>query len=631
MTFVTIPKPQRSPLPFQILTVILGGPLLFALIVGLISGGYNLLFSGRIFPGISMAGVDLTNMTPEQATSVMSQHLTYPSSGQVVFRHGDRVWTATPAELGMVFDVGTSIQSAYNVGRTGGLFNDLAGQLNAWQGGLDLKPAILLDERAAYGYLQNIAAQIDQPIIETDLHLEGTQVVYTQGQTGRLLNVDATLANLSTQLSSFQDGEVQLVVEEQSPVVAEASVQASSLRQILSAPLTLYVDNPLGGDPGPWTIDTATLAGMLSLVPVQVDSGWQYQVTVDAHVLTQYLGEIAPSLNKAPINARFTFDDNPGTNTRQLLLEVPGQVGRELDLNATIQAIQTGLLAGNHNIPLVVVTANPVVGSDATAASLGITSLVKSYTSYFRGSSDSRLQNIKAAAAKFHGLLIPPNTTFSMGTAMGDISLENGYAEALIIYNGQSITGVGGGVCQVSTTLFRTAYYGGYPIVERHEHAYRVYYYEQTKAGIDPSLAGLDATVYFPLVDLKFTNDRPYWLLMETYFNAQNDSLTWKFYSGDDGRTVDVQSSGLQNIVPVPDPKFEENPALSAGEISPYDWWLTDGADISVTRTIYRNGQQLYPPDTTRTHYVPHGKVCQYGPGTDNPEALAAQLGLCKP
>ena len=72
-----------------------------------------------------------------------------------------------------------------------------------------------------------------------------------------------------------------------------------------------------------------------------------------------------------------------------------------------------------------------------------------------------------------------------MGEAIGDISLDNGYAEALIIYNGQTITGVGGGVCQVSTTLFRTAFYGGYPIVERHEHAYRVYYYEQTATGHD--------------------------------------------------------------------------------------------------------------------------------------------------
>jgi hypothetical protein len=118
---------------------------------------------------------------------------------------------------------------------------------------------------------------------------------------------------------------------------------------------------------------------------------------------------------------------------------------------------------------------------------------------------------------------------------------------------------------------------------------------------------------------------------METYFSATNDTLTWKFYSGDDGRTVDWQNLGLQNIVPAPDPVFEENPALSAGEISPADWWANSGADITVTRTITRGGQQLYPTDTTKTRYVPHGMVCQYGPGTDNPEALAEQLGVCRP
>jgi vancomycin resistance protein YoaR len=180
----------------------------------------------------------------------------------------------------------------------------------------------------------------------------------------------------------------------------------------------------------------------------------------------------------------------------------------------------------------------------------------------------------------------------------------------------------------VSTTLFRAALYGGYPIVERHEHAYRVYYYEQTAKGTDPLLAGLDATVYFPLVDLKFTNDRPYWLLMETYFNRATYSLTWKFYSGDDGRTVDVQNLGLRNVVPAPDPLFEENPDLRTGEIEQVDW-PGDGADITVTRVVSRGSQVLFT-DPIRTHYEPWQAVCQYGPGTDNPEALAAQLGLCQ-
>jgi hypothetical protein len=94
--------------------------------------------------------------------------------------------------------------------------------------------------------------------------------------------------------------------------------------------------------------------------------------------------------------------------------------------------------------------------------------------------------------------------------------------------------------------------------------------------------------------------------------------------------TVDVQNLGLTNIVSAGDPHFEENPGLGLGKISQADWWSTDGADVTVTRIIYRNGQQLYPPDSIRTHYDPHPAVCQYGPGTNDPEALAARLGLCQ-
>ena len=623
MSFVTIPRPQRSPVPFQILTALIGGLLLFILVVGIITGSYQLLYDGRIFPGISLAGVDLTSLTPGQATAAISQHLTYPTNGQVVFRYNDRVWVATPAQLGMVLDAGTSIQSAYDVGRRGGLLADLAGQLNAWQGGLDLKPVIMFDERIAVGYLQNIAVLIDQPVIETDLHINGTEVIYIQGQTGRLLNVDATLANLYAQLSAFQDGQVQLVVEEQSPLVLNASAQADSLRQILSTPLTISIPDAQPGDPGPWEIEPADLAGMLAIDRVQTGSGWQYQISADAQALEQVLTPIAPLLNRTAQNARFYFDDY----TRQLVQVQPAQVGLTLDVASTIKVVQAGLLAGQHNIGLTLNTTVPEVGNDATAQALGITELVYSEATYFRGSGNARLQNIETAAKQFYGLLIPPNTTFSMGDVLGDISLDNGYAEALIIYNGRTITGVGGGVCQVSTTLFRTAFFAGYPIVERHAHAFRVFYYEQTATSYDSDLAGLDATVYFPLVDLKFTNDRPYWLLMETYFNRTDASLTWKFYSTKDGRTVQWQNLGLQNVIPAPEPLYEENSDLPPGVCKQVDY-PADGADITVTRTVNNASGQALFDDTIRTLYEPWQAIYQYGPGTENPQALVAQ-GLC--
>jgi vancomycin resistance protein YoaR len=360
---------------------------------------------------------------------------------------------------------------------------------------------------------------------------------------------------------------------------------------------------------------------------VQTDATWHYQVAVDAQVLEQILGEIAPLVDLNPLNARFTFDDNPGTDTRQLLLEKSSQAGRKLDIPATIEAIQTGLQAGEHNFGLEVKTALPEVGNDVTAQSLGITELVYAETSYFRGSSDARLQNIEISAKQFHGLLVPPHTTFSMGDVLGNISLDNGYAEALIIYNGRTITGVGGGVCQVSTTLYRTAFFGGYPIPERHAHAFRVFYYEQTPTGHDSNLAGLDATVYFPLVDLKFTNDRPSWLLMETYFNRDNMSLTWKFYSTKDGRTVQWQNLGLHNIVLAPEPLIEENADLPAGTCRQVDY-PADGANITVLRQVYDAAGQTMFNDTIQTLYEPSQGVYQYGPGTENPQALVAQ-GLC--
>ena len=188
-----------------------------------------------------------------------------------------------------------------------------------------------------------------------------------------------------------------------------------------------------------------------------------------------------------------------------------------------------------------------------------------------------------------------------MADVLGDVSLDTGYAEALIILGDRTIKGVGGGVCQVSTTLFHAAFFGGYQIDLRWPHAYRVKYYEQTASGgHDEDLAGLDTTVFAPQVDFRFTNNSPNWLLMETY--PGNHSLTWKFYSTSDGRTVDWQTSGQQNIVEPPDPSYEENPDLAKDEIKQVDW-AVDGADVSVTRNVTRDGSIIHN-DTFETHYI---------------------------
>ncbi|MFH1909089.1 MAG: VanW family protein [Chloroflexota bacterium] len=612
----------------QILAALVGGVLLFLLSVGALTGGYQLWYSGQILPGVSVAGVDISALTPEEAALKLNQNLAYPYAGRILFRDGDKVWVAAPAQLGMVFDLGASLQSAYRVGRSGGLFDSLAAQVNAWQRNVNLPPVILFDGRVAYDYLQAIAAQIDKPVVEASLTIQGTQVSDTPGQVGRLLDVDATLANVLAQLQSFQDGEVPLVVEAQAPQILDASHQAAAARQILSAPLVLSLPDMQTGDPGPWEVNVQALANMLlvALVPAE-GGGAQYQVSLNATTLGPFLEGLAASLDRNPENARFTFNDE----TRQLDLIQSAVIGRRLDVGGSIAAIQQKALQGEHNIPLELTYTQPAVGDDATAASLGITELVSDpdhSSTYFRGSSSGRIQNIQTASARFHGLLVAPGEEFSMAEALGDISLESGFAEALIIYNGRTIKGVGGGVCQVSTTLFRIVFFGGYPIVERHAHAYRVGYYEQTAYGHDKYLAGLDATVYVPLVDFKFTNDTPYWLLMETYVPEGARRLTWKFYSTSDGRTVEWNTSGPRDVVPAPEPLFQENSDLEPGEIKQVDW-SADGAIVTVTRLVQRMGQVLYN-DTFTTRYKAWQAICEYGPGTENPQALAQEKGLCQ-
>jgi vancomycin resistance protein YoaR len=615
---------SQRDLPKQMLAVLSGGFMLFVGIVLVWTLGYQLTYAGRIFPGVSVAGVDLSGLSPSEAALRLSQTLSYPNTGKILFRDGERVWLASPAELGMVFDPTASANAAYHHGRKEGLFSALAGQIGARGLGTDVAPVIIFDQRVAYAYLQNIAMQVDQPVAEAVLRVEGTNVTSESGRLGRSLNLDATLIYLGSQLQSFRDGEVPLVIHETAPRLLDVTPQADLARVMLSQPFTMTLPNAVAGDPGPWTFDVAVLANMLTFNQVDVGGVPQMQVGLDSNALRQSLNDLKVLVDRNPQSARFVFNDGTG----QIEPIAASTIGRVMDVEASISAINGALQRGEHSVNLIVVEQQPAVTDQATGPELGVVQLVASQTTYFYGSSEARIQNIVTSASEYHGLLVAPGETFSMGSVLGDVSLENGYAEALIIYGGRTIKGVGGGVCQVSTTLFRTVFFGGYPVVERYSHAYRVSYYEMDASGsVDTDLAGMDATVYFPLVDFKFQNDTPYWLLMETYVNVQARTLTWKIYSTSDGRSVTWETTGPQNTIPAPEPVFEENPELEADEMKQVDY-AAEGADVTVTRTVWRGGQ-VYFTDQFRTHYEPWAAVCQYGPGSDSPKKLARKYQIC--
>ena len=615
---------QTNPILMRVAAAFSLGSFIYLGLILFWTMSYQLLYAGRIFPGVSVAGVELSGLSPAEAAIKLSQTLSYSNTGKVLFRDGEKIWVAAPTELGMVFDPSTSALTAYQLGRKDGLFGSIARQVQARGAGLDVAPVVLVDQRVAFSYLQTIASQIDIPVVEASLRLDGTNVTAQAGQIGRQLNIEATMVYLDTQLGSFRDGEVPLVIQETTTRIMDVTDQAETARQILSQPMTLVIPNATGEDPGPWSYDIQVLANMLGVSLAEVNGQTQVQVGLDQNALRELLTNLEPSVNRYPRNARFEFDDITG----KLVPIEPSQIGRTMDKESSVSAINDALGRGEHSIALVVNEEQPAVSDTATGAELGIIENIQTYSTYFYGSSEARIQNIQTASERYHGVLVPPGATFSMGDALGDVSLDNGFAEALIIYGGRTIKGVGGGVCQVSTTLFRTVFFAGFPVAERVPHAYRVSYYEETSSGnTDTNLAGLDATVYFPLVDFKFVNDTPYWLLMETYVDVGGRKLTWKLYSTSDGRTVDMQTTGPQNVIPAPPALFEVDPDLNEGQVKQVDW-AADGADVTVHRTVNRGGQ-VYFTDEFETHYKEWQAVCQYGRGTEEPEKIAKKKNLC--
>lgn len=594
----------------QVFTALWLGLAIALVLLLMINIAAGIAFSGRVYPGVSSSGITLAGLKLSQATALLTVTPGYPENGKLTLTYGDQEWIVSPAQLGVFTDSQATAAAAYSIGRGGSPVKILTDRVKLLRGGVEIQPSFLYSENIAVDYLESIAAEVNQPLREASLEISGTDVIVNNGQPGRALDIPATLIAITTQIQLMQDAVIPLVVREAQPLVLDASAQGELAREILSRPYHFTTPAELNTGAGVWQLEPAALAKMLTFEQVLNGDSSELQLVVNQPMAAAYLESLRSETDAEAENARFIFNDD----TKQLDLLTPSVIGRQLNTALTIENMNASLKEGKHKTDLAFDITEPAVNDSKTGAELGITELVYAHTSYFRGSSTDRVQNIKTASATFHGLLIPPGGVLSMSDELGDISLDNGYAEAPIILGGETITGVGGGVCQVSTTLFRTVYFAGFPILERYAHAYRVGYYEQNASGHDQNLAGLDATVFVPLVDFKFKNDTEHWLLMETYVNS-NYSLTWKFYSTSDGRKVEHHTTGPTSIIEAPDPRYRENPDLEKGEIKQVDW-AADGATVVVKRTVTRGGEVLYN-DTFTTVYQPWRAIFEYGPGTE--------------
>lgn len=340
------------------------------------------------------------------------------------------------------------------------------------------------------------------------------------------------------------------------------------------------------------------------LTGVTLSPAYTYSQKALAHKLEPLVKE----LTIAPVDAIFTFENGRVTAFR------PSSNGQHIDmdkLQQTILAKIPFMFAIDHpssfviHIPVTVVKPK-VATSDAN--NLGIKELIGTGTSLFQHSIPGRIYNVELAASRVNGALVAPGEEFSFAKTVGDVSSFTGYQQAYVIQNGKTVLGDGGGVCQVSTTLFRAVLNAGLPITQRHAHAYRVGYYEEDGP------PGIDATVYVPSVDFRFKNDTGHYILIQTAVDPSILRLTFYLYGTSDGRIATLTEPVISNIIPAPPPIYTDDPTLPQGTLKQVDF-AANGATVKFSRTVMKDGK-VYLTDSYTSVYQPWAAAYLRGPGS---------------
>lgn len=594
-------KPLKAPrLWLPILFVLVTGGLLLAMLFAMLA--YQVVFLDRVYPGVQVADIDVGGMTKTEVMAVVSTHTPPYLTRSVTVLAGDKSWTFTGRELGMQVDLESTTNQAYAIGRRGNFLADVLTQWRLLFEPRSVEPVLLYDNSPIGQILQQIAGEIYQAPQDADLviHPDG-RVESIPARRGRQLVVEATRPLLEAAVFSSEDRPVMPIVQEIIPGITDTEPAASQATWLLSAPLIFRYNQ--GSEPVEWRLEPQTLVEMIDVVKeVDAEGKTRFVMKIDRAAFAPYFEKFAAAINQAPQDARLAF--NTETNQVQVLQE--SRTGRSLDVEALSQQVLALTEQPTHAIELPVQVITPKIPSD-NIEGLGIKELVAESTSYFKGSSQSRVHNIALAAAKFNDVIVPPGELFSFNKHLGQVTKEEGFDESLIIQGNRTSVGLGGGVCQVSTTAFRTAFFGGFEIVERWAHGYRVGWYE-TNSG-----PGLDATIFSPNVDFKFRNDTDYYILIKTETDREAGTVTFRFYSTRTGREVIVSEPETKNPVEHGPPIYEDDPSLPRGTVKQVDW-AANGLDVTVTRLV-KEGDTVVHQDTIFSHYNPWQAVYKVGTG----------------
>ena len=596
---------HRTSLDFAVIYTVL---VLVTLFMGLVI--WQFWHTNRIYQGISVGGVPIGGLTRAAAFGELQRRLQPYPVAPISLTHGKQQWPLNAQNLNVELDLGQAINRAYLMGRQGHALERWAQQFLVVLQGYEIQPDIAVDTAEMRAALHQIAKQIYVP----GRAAEQVGELTVPAQWGIDVDVDMTMQSVLNMLG----------VE---PTQATQRVAYPSTDHPMNLPLYVvelpppdHVEQIRGfeTDVSEGSIIGQQAANLLTPLLLR-DEASSVELAIDASTLQNLVAQREPlKLDEAQLrelvegwrdqfsvpaqNALLHFD--PATEL--VNVEQESHPGRRLDVTGTIRAIEKAVANDEYEAPLIMETVAPDVDSNRVGE-MGIRELVASGETYFAGSSAARIHNIEVAAAKFNGVVIPPNAIFSFNDVMVDVSAANGFEDSLIIWGDRTAVGVGGGVCQVSTTLFRAAYQAGLPIIERYNHGYVVGWYGEP---------GMDATIYTPTVDFRFRNDTGAYLLIEPVVQGTRGVITFNLYGTKPARTVIVSEPIYENVIQPKAPVYRVDESIEPGKRKQVEW-AKNGMDVIIQRNITENGRSRTDKLTSR--YQPWQAVYLVAPGSEIP------------
>lgn len=565
---------------------------IFLSVLALIIGSfavYYILFTGKIYPNTIIAGVKVGGLSTSEAASHLSSNIIVPQKIQL--SGAGQVFDIDTKDFDFSYDYAASAQRAFGLTRTGNFFYDLSQRINNLFRPTNIGLSLNFDNNKLDKILSVISGQISLDSVEPTINLTSGIISISKGSAGTEVDNKALKIAIGENLSLAKRESVQIPINsvDHSLNQKEADDLKKRAEKFIGKSLQLKFE-----------FNTYSLADK-DLIKL-IDPKLGFKITS----INEFILDYSDKVNREPQNPKFVFENNRVSEFQPALdgIRIDSDSFR-YKLTTTLAQVENGTeTITSFDIP--VLKTAPEVTTESVN-NLGIKELIGRGTSTFFHSIPGRVHNVVLAASRINGTLVKPGDTFSFNNALGDVSAFTGYQQAYIISGGKTILGDGGGVCQVSTTLFRSVLNAGLPIIERAAHAYRVGYYEQD------SRPGFDATVFAPSPDLKFTNDTPAYILIEATANSKNYSLVFELYGTGDGRTVAISKPIVSNYSPALPTVYQDDPTLPSGVLKQTDFSAA-GARVTFNYTVNRKGATIFQK-TFISNYRPWAAVYLRGTG----------------